>query len=467
MTLSSSAAGQGDGSIPFTVIANADASSRSAGINVNDQRVQISQDGKPCEFTVSSNREAVDGTGGNRTIEVRASAAQCGWTAASQVSWITIVSGREGVGNGAVTFHVDAVTGPSRAGAITIAGQTVQVEQGTGCTYAIGADSFSVDPTGGDRQLTVTAPLGCAWTSESKSAWITVTAGNAGSGPGVVSFRVAPTDGPARTGLLTVAGRTVTVTQSVGCNLSINPSSLSMGAQGGTGSIQVDGAPGCTWSATSSNAWITISGGAGGDGRGQVQIAVAANAGPARTGSIVVAGRTVTVAQASGCTYSVSPTTQDVSGFGGSSTAGVATASGCSWTATSGADWITLASSSGTGPGQVSFSVAPNVTPPRTGTLTVAGQIVTVNQASQCTWQFAPPYQEFDAGGGSGAILVLVSGACSWNAVSTTDWIGITSGSSGVSNGLVQFTVAPNTGSARVGIISIANQSYQVRQGGR
>jgi hypothetical protein len=466
VTVTSQATGQGAGTVNFTVAANANASARSAGITVNDQRVQISQEAKPCEFTVSSNRETVDGAGTDRTIDVRASAAQCGWTAVSNVAWITIVSGREGTGNGSVTFHAEAVSGPPRSGTITVAGQQIQIDQGTGCSYAIGTDTFTVDAGGGDRQVPVTAPAGCAWTSESRTPWITLTSGGTGSGPGVVGFRVAATDGPARTGTLVVAGRTVTVSQGVGCAASISPSSVNVNAQGGSSNIQLETGGGCPWSAASSASWISVTP-ANGNGRATVQINVAANTGPARTGTATIAGQTVTIAQASGCAYSTSPTSFDMPGPGGSGAVSLTTGAGCAWTASSAANWIALSATSGNGPGQVSLSVAANASPPRNGTVTVAGQTVTVNQASECTWVFLPPSADFDADGGLGSVLVIVTGSCTWTASSTVDWIRVTLGSSGSGNGLLQFVVSPNGGAARSGGLAVAGQTYIVNQRAR
>jgi hypothetical protein len=467
VTLSAPADGQGEGSVRFTVVANADATTRSAGISVNDQRVQISQEGKPCEFTISSNHESLEGSGGDRTVDVRASAAQCGWTAAANVDWITIMSGREGRGNGTVTFRVAPVSGPPRAGTISIATHTVKVDQGTGCSYAIGADTFSIEASGGDRQVAVTAPQGCPWTAESGTAWITITSGSTGAGPGVVGFRAGASDAPSRAGTLTVAGRTVSVVQTTGCKFSVSPATLSIGSSGSTSSIQVDSAAGCTWSSASDAPWIGVTSGANGSGAGQVQLNVTANVGPARTGSVTVAGQAVQIAQASGCTYSVSPPTQDVAGSGGAGAASITTAPGCSWNARSAADWITLSPASGAGPAQVSYTVAPNPNPARTGTMTVAGHPITVNQASQCTWVFAPPVHEFGADGGSGNVLVIVSGACAWTAASNADWIQMTAGTSGVGDGLVQFVAAPNPGAARSGTVTIAGQAYIVREAGR
>jgi hypothetical protein len=64
-------------------------------------------------------------------------------------------------------------------------------------------------------------------------------------------------------------------------------------------------------------------------------------------------------------------------------------------------------------------------------------------------------------------VLVLVTGFCTWTATSTVDWIRITAGESGSGNGLLQFTVPPNTGPARNGVIVIAGQNYVVRQAGQ
>jgi hypothetical protein len=470
--------GQGEESIRFTVASNADPASRNTAIVVNDQRLQIAQQGRPCEFTLSSNREVVDAAGGDRDIRVRTSSAQCTWTATANDSWITIVSGREGRGDGEVTFRVGAGTSP-RTGALTIARQTVEVEQRAGapggpggpggpgapdCTYSVANETFTVAPSGGDRQIAVTASSGCAWTAASNTPWITVLSGSTGSGAGIVAFRVAATDGPERTGTLTVAGRAVMVVQGGGCSVAVSPLSLNAPADGARSPIQVETAAGCTWSAATEVPWIAIAGPASGSGRAQVPLVVSANIGPARSGSVVVAGHRVAIAQASGCRYSVSPSAQQISGSGGTAAASVATAAGCAWSASSGASWITIATPSGSGPGQATFTVAPNLSPTRSGTLTIAGRTHTINQASQCTWTFNPPSHEMPAPGGLGTVLVFVSGACTWTTTSTVDWIRIVAGSSGTGGGLVQFNVAPNGGAARTAVVVIGSEKYQVTQ---
>ena len=54
-----------------------------------------------------------------------------------------------------------------------------------------------------------------------------------------------------------------------------------------------------------------------------------------RTGTLTIAGQTVTVTQEGACAYTVAPTTQNVLAAGGSQSVAVTTASGCNWTGVS------------------------------------------------------------------------------------------------------------------------------------
>ena len=117
-----------------------------------------------------------------------------------------------------------------------------------------------------------------------------------------------------------VAGQVVTVTQSQGCTPSITPVSQSVAANGGTGNIAVATEAGCVWSAESNASWIAITAGKNGNGPGAVAFATAASTGPARSGTLTVAGQTFTVTQASGCSYTLAPASQDVSDGAGTAT---------------------------------------------------------------------------------------------------------------------------------------------------
>src|SRR5439155_167087 len=129
-----------------------------------------------------------------------------------------------------------------------------------------------------------------------------------------------------------------------------------------------------------------------------------------------------------------------------------ASATTCGWTATDSATWITITSgASGTGNGTVSYSVTANTSAtPRTGTLTIAGQTFTVNQAGvACTFTLSP------------TSVSPASGTSRSNAT----WITITSGSTGTGNGTVGYSVAANTGTGtRTGTMTIAGTAFSVVQ---
>src|SRR6185436_2427531 len=64
---------------------------------------------------------------------------------------------------------------------------------------------------------------------------------------------------------------------------------------------------------------------------------------------------------------------------------------GCSWTAASLASWITIGSATpATGNGTVTLNVAANSGAARSGSVTIAGQPVTVSQPGNCTITVSP-----------------------------------------------------------------------------
>jgi hypothetical protein len=274
--------------------------------------------------------------------------------------------------------------GPARTGALTIAGQTFTVSQAAPtCSYGIAPQGQSVGAGGGPGTVAVTAGSSCPWTAAAVDNWITVTSGSSGTGNGTVAYTVAPNPGASRSGTMTIAGQTFTVTQAAQtCTYAINPMSTSAPASGGTTSVTLTAGAGCTWTSTSNVPWISVTSGASGAGNGTVGLMVAANGGVARTGTATIAGQTFTVSQAAPCSFAIAPMGQNFDSSGGSGTVTVTTDAGCAWTAASNAPWITITSgANGTGPGIVGFLVAPNAGPDQTGTLTIAGQTFTVTQS--------------------------------------------------------------------------------------
>ena len=448
---------------------------RSQSVVFSDFRTYLPQGTDICSYAISPTTASPAAAGGSGSVGVTSTAA-CPWWAATVdpgfTSWLHITSGANGNGNGTVNYTVDANGGAPRSGTMTIAGQTFTVNQSVSCTYSINPTSAS--PGSGavtGSTISVAATAGCAWTAISNSAWLTITGGASGTGNGTVTYSVAANTGVARTGTLTIAGQTFTVNQASGCTYSLSPGSTAPGSGAVTGStVSVTAAAGCPWTAVSNNAWITITGGSGGTGNGTVTYNVAANTGVARTGTLTIAGQSFTVNQASGCTYSISPgSTAPGSGAVTGTTVSVTATAGCPWTAVSNDAWLTITGgASGTGNGTVTYNVAANTGPGRTGTLTIAGQTFTVTQASGCTYSLSPGSAAPGAAGATGSTVAVTAGAgCGWTAVSNNAWITVTGGASGTGNGTVSYNVAVNTGtSSRTGTMTIGGQTFTVTQAG-
>ena len=258
----------------------------------------------------------------------------------------------------------------------------------------------------------------------------------------------------------------------VSCTYSLSSPSQSFGSSGGTGSVGVTAPSGCSWTATSNAGWITITSGSSGSGNGTVNYTVSANSSTSsRSGTMTIAGQTFIVNQSGvSCTYSLSKNSQSFGSSGGTDSVGVTTQSGCSWSASSNAGWITITSgSSGNGNGTVNYSVSANSsTSSHSGTMTIAGQTFTVSQSGiVCTYSINPTNRSHGSGAETGSISVTAGTGCSWTATSNNNWITITSGSSGSGNGTVYYSVAANSStSSRTGTINIQGQTFTVYQAG-
>jgi all-beta uncharacterized protein/BACON domain-containing protein len=479
------ASGQGTGEIKATVAPNPAASSRQGDVVVNGIRAQIRQEGASCQFELSAGAQDFDALGGTARIGVT-TAAGCAWSARVDAPWISVTSGSTGTGPGTVTIVVGANPGNARSASLTVADRTIRITQGAknvlppptpACVYAVTPAAASIAANGGGATLSLDTASGCEWTAASNAAWLTITSDTHSFGPAPVTFVAAANTGAARTGTLSIAGQVVTVTQAAAsgppapsCSYTVNPTTLSLPSSGSTrSSFTVTTTSGCSWTTTTNVSWITITSGASGSGNGTVDISVAANTTTSvRTGTLTIAGHQVTVTEAgASCSYSVSPTSVTIGAVGGTGTPiGVTASSGCAWTAASNVNWITLvAGQTGTGSGTVTYTVLANTGAARNGTLTVAGQSVTVSQSSGCTFIISPTSQAFaNQGGTGGPVTVTTQSGCAWTATSNASWITITSGASGTGSGSVSFTVTANDGGARTGTLTIAGSTFTVTE---
>ena len=471
--------GQGNAEVHMQVAANPDATARQGDIVVNGERARIRQDAAACRFELSSTEQTVPAKGGSGGITVTATSG-CPWSARADASWVVLTSGASGTGTGNVNFNVAANSATTaRSASIVVAGQTVNVTQqanvsspiSPACTITVVPKDVTFGPSGtSSSSIAVTAAPSCEWSAASNASWISLIGATSGTGGGSVTFSVRSNTGAARSSSLTIGDQTVPINQaaaSSSCSYNVSPMTTSISAAGGTGAqIKIDTQTGCEWTAASNTSWLSITSDANGSGDGNTTFTASANNGGSRSGTLTVAGRTVTVNQSSGCSYSVTPTTVSITALGGTGTPiSVSTGAGCGWTATSSAGWITvLTGASSNGPGTVTYTVLPNTGSARSATLTVAGERVSVSQSGVCLYTIAPMSKTFEKSGGTGTVSVNTQSGCAWTAVSHDSWITVSSGSSGSGNGTVGYTVAPNNGDNRTGTLTIAGQTFTVTE---
>ena len=471
VTITSGASGSANGTVGFSAAANTGVA-RVGSVTIADQTFQVTQASGivpvvPCVFTLDSMAQSFGAGGGTANVTITTDPS-CSWTAAGNVTWLTVTGSPAGAGPGLLAIAVAANTGPARTGTATIAGQTFTVTETGSCATSVAPGTQAIGAAGGPGVVNVTTAAGCGWSATTADPWLTITAGASGNGNGTVSFAAAANSGASRTGTITVAGQPASITESGGCASSILPASENIVAGGGAGTpVAVTIAAGCAWTATTATPWITITSGASGNGNGTVNFTTTANTGPSRSGSISIAGQTLGVTEAGSCAATINPTSENLPVGGGAGTAVTVTiTSGCAWTATTTDPWISVTSgASGNGNGTVNFTATANSGPSRSGSISIAGQTLAVNEAGNCTASINPTTENVPVGGGAGtAVTVTIASGCAWTATTSDTWITISSGASGNGNGSVNFNAAANTGPPRNGTITIAGQPLTVSQ---
>jgi hypothetical protein len=254
------------------------------------------------------------------------------------------------------------------------------------------------------------------------------------------------------------------------CFSTISPESATFGPKADSGfGIGVLSAPGCPFSATSDQPWLTILGQPG-SGSGVVSLALTENTSPApRIAHVAVGAKTVTIRQASSsCTFSLvgsaltpngfNQMTTTIGGSGGEIQVGVVAASGCPWQfGNAYPASVQITPNSGSGTGAVTFKVGRNVTGAAQvltfSLVGVSSQSLSVTQGAGCQATAVPSQLLFGASGGSGSLRM---GELCATVTSGAAWIKITSVSpiNGYES-VVAFTVDANSGSARqAGIVA-------------
>lgn len=204
------------------------------------------------------------------------------------------------------TLHT--VAGPTIQGTATTRYLFAKWSDGGAATHTVTADSVPSALTAFySRQFSLTAaasPAGAGSVAVSPSsadgfypegASVTLNA-SAGAGYCFTGWTGLVTGAPAATSLVVNKSYSVLANFVAGA-AAVSPASVTVPHAGGSGNISVSANKGCSWTAKSATAWITVSVKQTGNGSGTVTYSVAPNGGAARTGTIQIGATAVTVTQ--------------------------------------------------------------------------------------------------------------------------------------------------------------------------
>jgi hypothetical protein len=258
--------------------------------------------------------------GGNFTLTVNGS----GFTPSSQVQWngsarsttfsssslltASITSTDLGTpGTATVTvFNPTPAGGTSGGSGFTVAANpTPAITNISPSVLGAGSSDFTLTVTGSGFLSSSTVQ----WNGSNRTTtYISATTLNAAitsadiSGVGTATVQVStppPGGGLSNSEVFTI---------SAGCTYSLTPSATNVPATASTGSVAVNAPPGCAWSASSGNSFLSVTAGANGSGVGTVSFSVAANTGSGRTGTLTIASQQVSITQATAIEGAITPT---------------------------------------------------------------------------------------------------------------------------------------------------------------
>jgi hypothetical protein len=187
------------------------------------------------------------------------------------------------------------------------------------------------------------------------------------------------------------------------------------------------------------------------------------NTGAARTGTLVIAGQTVTVTQPAKppCAYTISPNTYKPSSSGGTLGVAVTTAAGCEWTVAGNPTWVTAKPSASAGAGSTTITVQSNAGAVRSTTFKIAGQDFTVQQASApCTYLAGQAVRTYSDARQTRQIGVITQSHCPVSATEDASWLQILSAPT-FGSGEIEIRILENTEEAsRSAPITITGENF-------
>ncbi|MFM1769791.1 MAG: hypothetical protein RJA22_2320 [Verrucomicrobiota bacterium] len=435
----------------------------------------ISQEEPSCSYRFSPTNRVHGPAATTNTFNLTAGAG-CPWTISNLSPWVrlAVVSGN---GPATIEYTLEANQDSlERSAVLGVSGQTMVIRQlGISCAPAVSPTTRSHGYGATSNSFSVTVSAGCNWLATPSVAWIRIASGTNGSGNGNVGYLVdANPAGVARTGSVMVADATFLIIQAAApCVYAVTPGSRNHGHGSASNAVSITATPGCAWSVSNTNSWLTIVGAASGTGEGTVAYLVEANASlQPRSGNLVIGGQVFAITQSgTPCTTALEPAA-GLHGFNlETGLVRVTTATGCPWTVVNTNNWVAVLSGAegGTDSGTVEYVLATNPgQTPRSGNLLIGGQVFPVSQGSvSCSYRLSPTTRTHGYAAASNYATLTVSNGCTWTVVNTSAWITVVGPLSGNGSATLGYTLSPNASAAiRVGTLTVGGQSLILTQQG-
>ena len=256
-----------------------------------------------CSYSVSQPTTTFGPEGGTGSAGVT-TASTCTWTAVSNAGFVTVSSGASGTGNGTVQFAVAANTGGDRTATLTVAGTAIAIAQRAAVTVPATLSAPSAKSPIGGQFIAPGRPTVVINNAVSTGNIGTVTyrfevsdqpsfpaepvrtfiADGVAQGAGTTSWVVNHDLGPdvlwywrarATNGTVTSDYSTVeTFSTASPCSFVLTPASAAVNGAGGTTTFTVTTGNNCAWVASTTNTFLSVSG--GGTGNGSISVIVSA-----------------------------------------------------------------------------------------------------------------------------------------------------------------------------------------------
>ena len=233
----SASSGVGNGTVTINVPVNS-SNPRTDTVSIAGSPFFVSQ-ASNCTYSVAYTAQPPPASGGAAGSFSVTSPPTCGITASTNAAWLQVgYFGNPGqvYGNLQASPNFGA---SARSAIVTIADRSFTITQPGNyvCSYVVGSLAQPVGISGGDFSVSVTTASGCNWTATANDSWLRIISVYPTTESGTVTVEVSPNTGvlgnpgTPRTGTLTIAGQTFSITQAGASATSVSPSS-------GTGSSQ-------------------------------------------------------------------------------------------------------------------------------------------------------------------------------------------------------------------------------------